>query len=77
MSYTYEIKNDKIIEYFNYVNHTPFYKEKIESWYIGVFKEEVQPLLNKEPDFPIDEKIISSFYRVKEWLLENYPELLL
>ena len=34
MSYTYEIKNDKIIEYFNYVNHTPFYKEKIESWYI-------------------------------------------
>jgi hypothetical protein len=62
MSYSYEIKNDKIVEYFNYINHTPFYKEKIKSWYLSIFKEEIQPILNKQPNFPIDEKTILSFY---------------
>ncbi len=75
MSYSYEIKNNMIIEYFTYLNHMPIYKEKVESWHINMFCD--PPVkINFEDKLNIN-YVGSSYIRTKEWLLKNYPELIL
>jgi len=77
MSYSYEIKNNMVIEYFTYLNHTPIYKEKIESWNFNVFSSASieKHFLNLEDQLAVDH-VAASYRRTKKWIMENYPELI-
>jgi hypothetical protein len=63
MNYTYKIKNNLVTEFKN---------KAYNEWNFEILKKNTAPNILSFIGF--DE---NSFYRTKEWLLRNHPELLL
>jgi len=63
MNYRYEIKNDSVAEFKN--NHYN------GNWSFQVLKKDMPPSLFSF--MGVDD----SFHRIREWALQNYPELFL
>ena len=77
MNYSYEIKNNMIIEYFTYFNHTPIYKEKVESWNFTVFNSaSIEKYFSDLKDELGVDHVAASYRRTKKWIMENHPELI-
>jgi hypothetical protein len=78
MNYSYEIKNNMIIEYFTYFKQVPTYKEKVESWNFTVFSStSIEKYFSDLEDQLAIDHVAASYRRTKKWIMENHPELIL
>ena len=62
MNFTYEIKNEYIVEHLNI--------KCSELWYIPYLLKDISQM-------SMNKRLTQSFIRTKNWLIENHPEVLI